>query len=364
MQKTVDEKLGFGEFFTMHLLLIAVKLSDTSPVLLFKRAKNGAWLIPFIAAIVFIPSLFLMLSLLKKYKDKNIVDITYYLMGKFLGFLLGIAMSVIMLVFTVITTRDITDEIIVMFYPSTPPIVIYCLFMGASLFIVHRGLGPLGSACLIIVPGLVLAVVSIIIFSIPDMRFGYIFPIMGIKLTEMLKAIPNYGSMVSEVVFITILYPSVKSHKDYKLGSSMALIGGVLMISAMCLTYLFVFDAVAPQHMPFPFHELTRMIRIGRFISNAEAAYLGLWIIAATLRFSIYLYVTTRFFINTFGGNNLKPYYKLVAATVIFLGMLPENYIYLVFKGRGYLLLSSFIVFFLLPYILWFLSLRKGAGGT
>lgn len=364
MQKTVDEKLGLGEFFTIHLLLISVKLSDTSPVLLFKRAKNGAWMLPIIAAIVFTPSLLIMLSLLKKYKSKNIVDITYELMGKYLGFILGIVISVIMLVFAVIATRDISDEIIVMFYPTTPPIVIHCLFMGTALFIVHRGLGPLGSACLIAVPGLVLAVVSIIMLSIPDMRFGYFFPVTGIKFTEMLKGIPNYSSMVSEVVFLTVLYPSVKSSKDYKLGSIMALAVSILMISLMCLTYLFVFDAVAPQHLPFPFHELTRMIRIGRFISNAEAAYLGLWIIAATLRFAIYLYITTRYFVNTFRSNNLKPYYKFIAAAVVFLGLLPENSIFLIFKGRGYLLLFSFAVIITLPYILWFLSLRKGVGSS
>jgi spore germination protein KB len=364
LRKTVDEKLGFGEFFTIHLLLIAVKLSDTSPVLLFKRAKNGAWMLPIIAAIVFTPSMLIMLSLLKKYKDKNIIDLTYELMGKFLGFILGIVMSMIMLVFTVIATRDISDEIIVMFYPATPPIVIHCLFMGTALFIVHRGLGPLGSACLIIVPGLILAVGSIIMLSIPDMRFGYFFPVTGIKFTDMIKSIPNYSSMVSEVIFLTILYPSVKSNKDYKIGSILALTGGVLLISVMCLTYLFVFDAVAPQHVPFPFHELTRMIRIGRFISNAEAGYLGLWIIAATLRFSIYLYITTRYFVNTFRSNNLKPYYKFIAAAVIFLGLLPENSVFLIFKGRGYLLLLSFTVFITLPYILWFRSYRRGVGSS
>jgi spore germination protein KB len=361
MKRAADDKLGIGEFSMMLLLSIAVKLSDTTPVLLFKRAKNGAWLLPIISALVLIPSLLLMLSLLKKYTDKDIIDICYKLMGIPLGFLYGLAMSVIMLIFMVISTRDINDTVITMFYPRTPPIVIYLLFMCAAVFIAQRGLRPLGSACFIIVPGLVFAVLTIILLSIPDMRTGYLFPITGIKFTEMLKGIPNYSSMVVEVLIFTILYPSVKSDEEYRKGTLFALALSVFMISAMCLTYLMVFDAVALQSIPFPFHMLTRMIRIGRFVTNAEAAYFALWIIAATLRFSIYVYITTRLFLSTFRRKDLKPYFKLIAAVVIFLGMLPDNFTFMVFKGRGYLLLSSFSVFIPLPFILTFLASRKGA---
>jgi spore germination protein (amino acid permease) len=346
----------------MLLLIIGVKLSDTAPVMFFKSAKNAAWMLPLISAIIMLPTFLILLSLLEKYKNKNLIEIMHLLLGKNLGFIYGIAVASLTFTFTVITTRDVTETVITMFYPRTPPVAIYILFMSCAVFICNRGLQALGGTCLFLVPLLVVVASMAMILTIPDMRLQYIYPISGVRVTELIKRIPFYTTTTVEVILFSVLYTEVKSHAEYKKGSIFALIFGALLISSMCIAYLLVFDVVAAQQIPFPFLELTRMIRIGRFVSNAEAGFLGFWIVAAALRFSIYLFITTKLFLNSFHKNNLKPYFPFFAALCLFFGLLPENFVYLIFKFRPNLLLCGFIVIVPLPYILYFLSMRKRGG--
>lgn len=362
MQNNSTDKVGIREFSMMLLLIIGAKLADTTPVLLFKRAKNGAWMLPIISAIIILPSFFTMLSLLKKYKNKNLIDIVYLLMGKLMGFIYGISLGAILLMVMIISTRDICDTITTMFYPQTPPIAIYFLFMASAVFICRKGLEALSGACWLFVPILVLVITLSILLTIPDMRIQYIYPIGGIKPIELFKGIPFFAAMTSEVILFSVLYPEVKSFDEYKKGSLIGLLVGSFFISCICITYLLVFDVMAVQQVAFPFLELTRIIRIGRFVSNAEAAFLGFWIVGSTLRFSILLYIVTKLFLNTFHKNELKPYFPLFASLIIFFGLLPENYIFLLFQLRKYVLLCGFLIIIPLPYILHLLSMRKGGG--
>lgn len=355
-----EEKLGIREFSTMLLLIIAVKLSDTTPVLLFQRAKNAGWMLPIISFIVITPSFLVLLSVLKKYKDKNLVEIIYQLMGKFFGFVYSADFTLVMYTLMIIATRDVVDTITTMFYIETPPLIIYCLFMFAALFLCSRGLSAIGSVCWFIVPALATAASTAVALVLPDMKPLYIFPIGGVKPVELIMGIPFYASLEIEVVVMAILYPKVKNHGEYAKGSMIAFIIATILIAGSCLGYLMVFDVIPLEHIAFPFLELTRIIRIGRFISNAEAIFFAFWIMAACLRFSIYLYIVTSLFVNTIKKKSMKLYSLLIAVTVIVFASIPENFPPLVFGIRRYLLLVSFSTLVPLPYILSFLSKRKG----
>jgi spore germination protein KB len=359
VQNSSKDKLGIREYSAMLLLTLGPKFSDTTPSVLFKRAKNGAWMLPIISAIIMLPSFLVLLSLLKKYKDKNFIEIIYIILGKYIGFIYSLTISIIMFVYMIVISRDVTDTIITMFYPSTPPIVIYLLFMSSAIFICGRGLAALGGACWLMFPVLMVAASFTILFTVPDMRLQYLFPIGGIKVMELIKGIPFFASMTIEALTLSILYPKVKSQEEYKKGTLIGLILSVMFISLFCVTYLLVFDVMAVQRIPFQYLELTRMIRIGRFISNAEAAFLGFWIIAAGLRLSVFLYMITSLFLNTFHRKSMKPFFPLFAALCLFFALLPENFSFILFTFRKYLLLCSFSVIVPLPYLLYFLSRRK-----
>jgi spore germination protein (amino acid permease) len=359
VQNSREVKLGIREFSMMLLLLLGSKFADTTPTLLFKRAKNAAWMLPIISAVIMLPSFLILLSLLKKYKDKNFIEIIYIIMGKYIGFIYSILISTIMFIYMIIISRDVVDTIITMFYPSTPPIVIYLLLMATAIFICRRGLTALGGVCWMIVPILVVTSTLTILLTLPDMKLQYIYPIGGIKITELIQGIPFFASITIEILVLSILYPKVKSHDEYKKGTFIALIIAVIFISAFCVAYVLVFDTIAVQHIPFLYLELTRIIRIGRFVSNSEAAFLGFWISAAGLRLSLYLYMTTSLFLNTFHRKNLKPFFPLFAALCLFFGLLPENFSFILFTFRKYLLLTSFTVIVPQPYLLYFLSKRK-----
>ncbi|MDP4090597.1 MAG: GerAB/ArcD/ProY family transporter [Bacillota bacterium] len=363
MANNSSEKVGVREFGSMILISISIKLSDTTPVFLFQRAKTAGWMLPIIAGMIMFPSLIIMLSLFKRYEDKNLIDILNHLMGRFFGGICGSAVALIVFSLMVTSSRDIMDSITIMFYPKTPPIVIYLIFMSAAVFICRRGVEAVGGVCWFMIPVLIFETVAVILLTIPDMRPGYIFPIGGIKPLELIKGIPFYASYESEVIMVGGLFTVVKSYRDYARGTITALILGSVIISISSLTYLLVFDVEALQHIPFPFLELTRIIRIGRFISNAEAIFFGFWIIAESLRLTVYLYIITYTFSRIFRLNEIKPFFPLVAVLSICISLFPENFATLVFNTRRVITFTASVVLIPLPYVLLLLSRMKGEEG-
>lgn len=112
--KLVDDKVGTREFFSIILIAIGMKITDTTPSHLYLKGANAAWIIPFFYLVtVGIPFL-LLLSLLKKH-EKGLVDLIFHLTGKFGGFLISFILF-LLLFLSIILVVEVTLQLQILFF--------------------------------------------------------------------------------------------------------------------------------------------------------------------------------------------------------------------------------------------------------
>ncbi|OZM58080.1 hypothetical protein CIB95_00430 [Lottiidibacillus patelloidae] len=358
--KKLDGKLGTREFVALLLLTISLKVTDSTPTILLGKGENASWMLPIISAsTILIPFLFL-LSLLKKYKDKNIVEIGYSLTGNIFGFIIGMTLFLMMFVGTIANSRSYVEIISPMFFTTTPVPFLYILLLFVGYFVANRGFETIGRTAWLIVPYISVALALLVIFVWTDLDPIFLFPIAGPGLKELVLSGVKNTTIFGELILIGVIYPFLRSYKTFKNGALLSLILTTITLSLFLAIYVMAFSFPPAKFIAFPFQNLTRMAQVGEALEHSESIYLGFWVMASTIHFAVYLYLAAALFAYTLKLKELEPLILPIAGLCFFVGMIPENYVETVFKFReGYFNIYS-LIFFFLPILLWSISRWKG----
>ncbi|WP_070119595.1 GerAB/ArcD/ProY family transporter [Bacillus marinisedimentorum] len=360
MDRVDKDKIGGRELFAIIILLIGTKLSDMTASMLAQNGKNAFWMIPLISFAVFLPFLMLLLSTLKRFKNKNLVELIYHLLGKPLGMIVGLFLFLTAFSATAIDMRNYVDEVNTIYFPKSPIIVIYFIFIAACYFGAKKGFEVIGYSSFVVLPYVKLSVLFLIILALKEAIFLRVFPIFGDGIGPLLKEGVQKASIYSELIFLTMAYPSIKSIKSYHRASYIGFVTVALELALFYFIYTTIFDYESIDKLAFPFHELTKIISIGEFFPNIETLFLGFWLFAAILRFIIYLYFSVWIFGAVFNIKEFEPLLLPFAFLILTAGLVPENAIVNVLFYRDALLNTVSAPLLALPVILWLAAKWKG----
>ncbi|WHH58587.1 endospore germination permease [Petroclostridium sp. X23] len=362
MIRQSDGKIGTREFFTIILFSIAIKITNSTPAILYMLSGCAAWMTPLLAGILFIFPIMALLSLLKRHQDMGLIEIVYKVLGRPIGFVVNMTLFMITLTATVLNSRDHIEIIRTLFFTKTPTAILYALLIGFSYLLANYGLEAIGRASWFIFPLSFLALVAISIMAIREVDVAYLYPFWGNGIGGVLECTAKHGSILGDIIILTAIFPYVRTYEDFKWSALVGFAVSILSLSIFLIMFALVFGYPAVNHVIFPFQQISTMVRAGRFLENLESFYFGFWIVASVVRFSIYLYMTAFVFSRTIRLKESEPLLLPFAALVIILGLIPRNIIDGIFKLRDNVLLTgSFPIFLGLPLILWLISrFRRG----
>src|SRR5699024_1618043 len=107
----------------------ATKLTDSTPALLAQDTQNAFWLSPIISFVCIFPSFLLMIYLLKKYQDKNLVELLEAITTKWIGKLLGIIIFLFGFLSITFDSRNYIEQSKLLYFPESPTLFIYLIFI-------------------------------------------------------------------------------------------------------------------------------------------------------------------------------------------------------------------------------------------
>lgn len=356
-----DGKIGSREFFVLVSYAIAVELTDMTPTFLFKDGKTATWMIPIFSGLILTIPFLILLSIIKKFKNKGLVHIVYSIMGKYAGFIINMALFIVLLSALVLNSRNYVDIIQVMFFPRTPRIAIYLILMGSSYFIANRGLETVGRTAWIFYPYLLGALLLVIVLASKEVNLGFLYPLWGPGIKKLIKTSAENSTIVADIFLLTVLYPYARSYKEFKAPVLWGLAVSIFLLSLLFAFYTTIYDYPTAEGVAFPYHQMIMLASVGRFITNIESLFFLFWVIASIVRFTIYLYLTAAIFGYTLGLNEFEPLLLPFSGLTVILGLIPENYIEGVFVYRQNILLkNTWAVFMFLPVILWIVFKLRG----
>lgn len=319
------DKIGTREFSAIIIITIASKLGDMTPNILFETGKNAVWMIPTISLSVIILPTFLMFSLLNKYKDKNLIEVCIAILGKTVGTLISIVLFLIAFSATIIETRSYVEIIGTFYYPQSPVIVIYSLFLLGSVALSIKGIQGISRVSWSILPYLKVSLLMLLLLISRDVIFSRVFPIFGPGVPPVLKEGIMKNSIFGELLFFSMLYPFVKKDRVYIKSITIGAVVSLIELSIFYLFYIALFDFPMIESVTYPFHEMTRYVSVGVYITNTETFYLAFWLLGALIKYSIYIYVCIQIFSSLLGIEQYKRLYPIFGLLIFYIGLQPQN---------------------------------------
>ncbi|MBC5635781.1 endospore germination permease [Ornithinibacillus sp. BX22] len=355
----IKERIGIREYIAIVLIMTSTKLTDNTPVLLFEPLYNAGWMAPVINSILSIIPIYLLIRVMGNYQEKNLLEISDRLFGKFLSTFLLLVFLLIAFSTLVVDTAIYTDIIGTMYFIRTPTIVIYGILLTVSAYGAKRGLEQIASVSWLVLPYLQVTLLFALILTIWDGNISFIFPIFGQSSWEVVKESALRQSILADFLYLFILYPYLKSKKDFSKGTWLALFFTTLNLTVSLVCFLLFFDYNTVMQLNYPYHEVIRTISLG-FLTNMETFFLPFWLIASFVRFSIYLYIVAFLFGHIFKIKHYEYVTPSLATVIVFLGLIPESPSFTLFNYKDFIFILTSPVFFFFPILLYVVAMLKG----
>jgi spore germination protein KB len=352
MVKVEKDLVGGREFFAIVVFMISTKATDMTATTIFDITLNASWMV-IIGSFLFILPAFLALNfLLKKFQDKHLLEISRAAFGKWITFIIGFILFLILLLNTSFETRSYTDQLMTMNFPKTPTFILYLLFLLICLGGAKKGWESIGSVAWMVFPYVTIALTLLVFLLTKDNVVNRMFPIFGPGKWEIAKASFKYISIYGDGLVIAMMYPFVKSHKTYTKSLYGALIYSVMIMALLYLSYALLFDYQSVGKITYPFNEAIRFVSIGKVITNIETFFLTFWLLVVIVKFSVYIYLVSKVFGYVFHIEEFEHTLIPITILILLIGLMPENQVENIFVLRNQIMTYGKYLMLFLPLLL------------
>ncbi|SOC10635.1 spore germination protein (amino acid permease) [Ureibacillus xyleni] len=358
MEKT-HGKIGTKEFIALIMLTVGTKLADSTPSILYESLGNAAWLGMAIICILSILPLYFLTKLITHFEEKNLIDITKLLFGRYIGFIVLFILWILQFHSLISSSAVYVDIIGSMYFTKTPIFIIYIVLMGVAAYGAKKGIESIGSTAWITLPWIKISLLIVLVITFFQGESNFMFPILGPGEMEILKEGTMNASIFAEFFFIALLATNVKNKRVYKKGVWVAFIFVSIEFILAFISYVMLFDYEGVKLINYPYHETIRYIQIG-FIKNVESLFFPFWLVASYIRFAVGLYISALLFGSLFKVKQFEYIVPAISTIVIFLGLIPEAPVFSLSYFRVIFLYIVTPIILILPFLLWATAIIKG----
>ncbi|MEQ6377766.1 GerAB/ArcD/ProY family transporter [Bacillaceae bacterium S4-13-56] len=348
------------EIYALILLVVGSHLADTTPTILAQSGKNAFWQMPVVAFVVMLPSLLVLLYLLKKYKDKNLVTLIKTILGKYVGGFVVILLCLLVFAELFSYSRTTIDELSKMYFPNSPIIVMYGILIFICIVGARKGFENIANTAWIVVPYIKISVFLLAILIMQEAIWNRIFPIWGDGLWVLVVEGAKKGSLFADVFLVVVAYNQMKSRKSFVGATVFGSFTALIEVTFFFLVYSVVFDYKSIDNVSSPFHEMTRYVSFGTFVTNLETFFMFFWLFTMMIRYVFLLYIVAWIFGELFKIKDFEPLLISIGFLAVVVGIVPHDSIENTLIVRDYIMNGMTLFYFILPFLLWSVSKIKG----
>lgn len=350
-----ETKIGHREALTLMVALMSAKVFLSTPRNMILIGASAGWLIIILSGIFSLIGFFFIYSLIKKFPNKNIFEISEAITGKIIGKMIGFLFFLFFLVSTTLFIRQFAESFIISILPRTPISAITILFLILLMYGTLLGIETLSRVAWFFGPYLLFALLITIIFSF-HIDPQLLLPILGKGPLPILKHSLFHISIFSEIAFLLVIAPHIRQkEKIFGIGFISILIS-IAIHTLITASVIMTFNYAAAGRLIFPVFQLTRLITLGEFIQRVEAVFVFLWFFTAAIQTGALFYGTVVSYSQTFKIKKYRPLAFPMAILIFSLSLIPDSMTSAVNLDEFILGKYYSIIAFLIPAFLWLLT--------
>jgi spore germination protein KB len=272
----------------MYLTIIATAILLV-PAITARQAKQDMWLSPFWASFIGFLTVYIAVQLHQLYPQKNLIEYSEDILGKFLGKAVGLIFLFFYLHVSGIIIREYGEFIVGSFLLHTPLVFVMGTIILVCSFAVRCGVEVIGRLAEMIVPVVIIMILILLILLIPDMEVANMFPIMEKGMMPSLKGAVIPQGWFTEFFLIAFLLPYVADRNKAKKWGMISVVAVMLTLSFVNIAVLFVLGELTAGFI-YPAMSAVRYISIAGFLEHIEAIVAALWVAGVFLKIAVFYY--------------------------------------------------------------------------
>ena len=287
-------RLNKIEAIALLSLIMANKIIFNLPEIIISSTGSAAWLnTVYIIVIAFI-FLAICLKLLGNFSGFDILDISEYIGGNILKYIVGLLQVFLLILVANTTIRSLVYTLKTIYFTQSP-IIFLALFIIVPALIANRfGIKSISKTCLYIIPIAYVGLTILLLAPAKDFEVQRLFPILGYGINATFFTGLSNLFALSGLGYIFLLPPILRENANIKkIGNiSLALSSIALFFSILCMLFVFSFHVETNENMAL--YLLTMVVHHGNVIHGINVLFMIIWIL------SIVAYLSTTIFFMLF----------------------------------------------------------------
>lgn len=286
-------------------------------------AGRDSWLSVLPGFALAIPLSLMIFRLMERYPQKDLLQITEIVLGKWISKIIGISYILIMAYFGGLLLGQLGDMYESSIMPRTPIEVFYLGGLLLCLYLTKSGIEVFARFAEVLFPLIMLALVLNIGLSIPRIEQGELMPLLSQGIKPIFWGGIKIAPFVMEyILFLAGVLPFLPANKGELLHLKRGLWQTVFLVGILntmvVLIQILVFGPTETVNLVYGLLVLGKMVEVSRTVAGVESLFLGAWFGANVIKISAF------FFAVLWGLNslfNVKGFICNLVVGILFLGI-------------------------------------------
>ena len=319
--KTSKDKISVRQLLFVFTIIVSSPSTRYLPRYAAAKAAQAGWVSPVISIVPLIALIFIIDSLLKKYKDQSMAEIITVILGRYLGKLV----LVIYLLWTIwlltLYTRYYVIRLTSSIYPSINNYLLIILTLIPIAYTLRSGFTIIARMSEILLPFIGTMLVMLAIFLIPSIRSDNVLPIYFNDIVPMVTASFASTGIFSYLFLLFFLSDKLVNMKSFKAFGYIATLVNISSIVVVNFITIGVLGYSVAQRAPLPVLITVKQISLLDTIENIEVIIVAIWIFADFTLISTFFVVTLNLIKSIFKLSDTKPLINILAILIYYLSM-------------------------------------------
>ena len=263
---------------------------------------------------------------LNKFPALDLIDISEYLGGKILKWIIGLLFIGYFIFFAGVLLNMFSRCLEIIYFQLVEIKYVIALFVISAVISCTMRHNAIYRANLILFPLLIVSTIFIFIADSRYLMFDKMYPIFGNGLlTTFIAGLSNMFA-IQGLAYIYFIPPKLKNSKQLKRVAIFSIILSCIFLLISVAIILFMFNGFVETDELLPLYSAVKYIELGSFFQKLDSAFVLIWIIA----FVSYLSVALKFSSNILRKlthiktENIFTY--LLGIVLFFIAIWPKNY--------------------------------------
>ncbi|WP_160674914.1 endospore germination permease [Clostridium sp. C8-1-8] len=334
----------------LTVIIIVVKIYFVSPSGAIRAVGTATWYMTLISNITAMLGFLCIYLLLKRFPGKDLIFAFKASLGKVLGLIASLLLSIIILICAVALTREFSEVSKIYIIPKTPLTFHISLQLIIICILTYLGIETIARFAKLIAYFTLFSFIGIILLNYNHFDYSRLFPILGYGLKTTVTLGLKESSYYGEVVILGIVAGTLQDVKNLKKSGFISLLISGLLISVLYLSVTLIFRYGQSQEPTSVLYTLTEIIQLGFFFNRLDPIFIFSWSLGTLVSVSALFYCYLSSYCKAFNIDDMRPLILPSALVFFAISMIPKDLVSLM----SYIVIIrqyGWTVFFVIPLL-------------